>query len=131
MANLTTDNGTKTPAEIAKQIVSEAVQPQLVEIDGVTSQHLDKLARKANLASIEAFGERFWNKNRDRLRQEVVANHINSSFKQLVKQLEKREREMSQTYYDALIKQGMSPNDAHKQAFGSLPEPEVKTETKK
>jgi len=113
---MATLNG-KTPETIAKEIINDAVTTSLIEIDGVTSQHLDKLARKANLNSIEAFGERHWNKHRDQFRREVICNFINSYFKQMVKQLEKREREMAQTYYDSLIKQGMSPNEAHKLAF--------------
>ena len=126
---MATLNG-QTPEQIAKNIVSEAVAPQLIEIDGVTSQHLDKLARKANLTAIEALGERHWNKNRDRFRAEVVSNFINSAFKQMVKQIEKREQEMSLTYYNALIRQGMQPNEAHKLAFGNGATVEVVNETK-
>src|ERR1700675_4130710 len=56
----------KTPAVIAKEIVNDAVTPATLIIDGVCSQHLDTLARKENKDAIEARGENFWVKNRDR-----------------------------------------------------------------
>jgi hypothetical protein len=126
--NMATLNG-QTPQAIAKEIVNDAVTPQLIEIDGITSQNLDKLARKSHLAEIDALGERHWNKNRERYRNEFVVNFVRGAYKQLVKQLEKREREMAQTYYDSLIKSGMQPNEAHKLAFASNGV-EVKPETK-
>jgi len=119
MAALTTDNGSKTPEQLAKEIVKDAVTTALVEVDGVCSQHLDTLARKENKDSIEARGEKFWLKNRDRFRQETVVDLINGKFDALVKYLDKREREMNQKYYDSLIGHGMQPNEAHKLAFNN------------
>jgi hypothetical protein len=113
---MATMNG-KTPEQIATEIVKDAVQSSILEIDGVTSQHLDTLARKENKDAIETRGERFWQKNRDRFRQECVAELINKKHEALVKYIGKREQEMNLKYYNSLIEHGMQPNEAHKLAF--------------
>jgi sulfur relay (sulfurtransferase) DsrC/TusE family protein len=113
---MATLNG-QTPQQIAKEIVKDAVTPSLIEIDGVTSQHLDILVRKDHRDEIDTRGENFWRKNRDRVRQEYLTEMINGAHKQLIKYLEKREKEMNLKYYESLIKGGMSANDAHKLAF--------------
>src|SRR5271155_162266 len=107
----------KTPAVLAKEIVTEAITPQLVEVDGVCSQNLDVLVRKEHRDEIDTRGERFWAKNRERFRNEFLVTMINKQHKQLLKYLSARERTMAQTYYDSLIKSGMSPNEAHGLAF--------------
>lgn len=126
----------QTPAQLSKEIVNAAISKFLVEIDGVTSQHLDVLARKDNKDSIEARGEKFWSKNRDHFREEMVSKLINNTHKQLVKYLDKREEEMSLKYYKSLIASGMQANEAHKLAFNGtdkiedVPVTENKPETK-
>jgi len=130
MAALTTDNGSKTPEQLAKEIVKDAVISALVEIDGVTSQHLDTLARKENKDSIEARGEKFWQKNRDRFRQECVVDMINNKYDALIKYLNKREEEMNLKYYKSLISHGMTANEAHKLAFNGR-DSETPAEVKK
>jgi hypothetical protein len=113
---MATLNG-QTSQEIAKKIVSDAVTPQLLEIDGVCSQNLDVLVRKAHRDDIDSRGENFWLKNRDRFRQEFIVDSINTQHKQLLKYLDKRAKEMNLKYYESLIAHGMSVSDAHELAF--------------
>lgn len=117
MATLTTDTGSKTPEQLAKEIVKDAVTSSLLEIDGVCSQNLDVLVRKSHRDEIDARGENHWKKNRDRFRQEFVVDMINNSHKQLIKYINKREEEMNLKYYKSLISHGMTANEAHKLAF--------------
>lgn len=116
---MATLNG-QTPQEMAKDIVNKAIEKVLVEIDGVTSQHLDVMVRKDNKDSLEARGEKFWIKNREHLREEYLCKLINNTHKQFVKYIEKRELDMSVKYYQSLIKGGMSANEAHKLAFNGV-----------
>lgn len=113
---MSTLNG-KTPEQMASEIVKDAVTPSLIELDGVCSQNLDSLVRKSHRDEIDARGENFWLKNRDRFRQEFIVDMINGQHKQLLKYLEKRAKEMNLKYYESLIKHGMSANEAHKLAF--------------
>lgn len=107
----------KTPEQIAKEIVAEATTQALVEIDGVTSQHLDILARYECRDTIQIKGERYWTKNRDRLREETMSELINNKHKNLVKYLDKRELDANNVYFQKLVSQGMDKDAAYKAAF--------------
>ena len=122
----------KTPEQIAKEIVQDAVQSQLVEIDGVTSQHLDVLARYESRDTIQVRGEKYWTKNRDRLREETLIDLINNKHKGLVKYLDKRELDKNNEYFQKLVRDGMNKDQAYDLAFnGKEPVTEEKKETKK
>lgn len=113
---MTTLNG-KTPEQMASEIVKDAVTSAMVEIDGVTSQHLDILARYDNRDTIQVRGERFWIKNQDRLREETLVELINNKHKGLVKYLDKREQDANNTYFQKLVAGGMDKEQAYKLAF--------------
>lgn len=124
----------KSAETIAKEIIKDAVTAQLVEVDGVTSQHLDVLARYDNRDTIQVRGERFWEKNRERLREETLVEMINNKHKQLVKYLDKREENANNEYFQKLVKGGMATDQAYKLAFNGKEEPKTEapaTEEKK
>jgi hypothetical protein len=117
--NMATLNG-KTPEQLATEIVKDAVESQMIEIDGVSSQHLDVLARYENRDTIQVRGEKFWTKNRDRLREETIVNLVNGRHKGLVKYLDKREQDAANSYFQKLVKGGMAKDEAFTIAFNGV-----------
>lgn len=106
----------RTPEELASEIVTEAIEPQMLEIDGVRSQELDSLARYISRDAIQVKGETWFNKNRDRLRQEAVEKLIHDKFDAIMKYMTKKEQDAKMQYFLLLRAKGMSLEQAEKES---------------
>ena len=102
----------KTAEQIAKDIINKAVEPIIVEIDGVRGQDLDELVRYKFVKKIYSKGERWFQKNVDALRTEFLETVIEAQIKQRRKLDEKQQQIDNMEYYRELVSRGMSPAEA-------------------
>jgi len=102
----------QTPEAIASQIIAEATEPVLVELDAIRAQQLDELIRYKFSKKIYSKGERWLQKNLDNLRQEYLESIIESFHKSRVKADEKQTEADNMEYYKLLVSRGMSPQEA-------------------
>lgn len=100
----------RTPEEMASEIIADAVENQVIEIDGVRFQELEKLARYDNRDSLKADFE----KNKDRLMKDSVEKLIADKFKAIEKYQTKREQDKRMQYFLLLRAKGMNLEEAER-----------------
>lgn len=105
----------KTPEEVAADVMDQ-LEDQLVTVDGMRSTELDSIARYINRDSIQLRGEKFWEKNKDRLRTETINKLISLKFESITNYITKRERDAKMEYFLLLRSKGMSVEDAEKES---------------
>ena len=113
----------KTPVEIAKEIISEAIDPIMVEIDGVRGQELEELIRYKFSKKIYSKGEKWFERNLDALRQEFLESIIKGLYKTRKKADEEQEKKDVLEYYQLLQSKGMPAQEAA-YVSGLVPRPE-------
>src|SRR5437773_4014216 len=92
MATMTTDNGTKTPQEMAKEIVQTATEDKMVIVQGTTFQKLETVVRYLNREKISARGDVWFRKNFDALVTDTVDSLITAREKSILDYLSKKEQ---------------------------------------
>ena len=102
----------QTAEQIAKDIINKAVEPVIVEVDGVRGQELDELVRYKFSKKIYSKGEAWFKRNVDALRQEFLESVIESQYKQRQKQDAAQIEKDNMEYYKLLVSRGMSPTEA-------------------
>lgn len=119
MATMTTDNGTKTPTEMAKDIVQAAVEDKLVQVSGTTFQKLEIVVRYLNRQKIAARGDSWFQKNFDNLAQDAVDTLIIARAKAINDQLNKAELADKDNSFRELIARGIEFSVAYTQVYGA------------
>lgn len=118
MADLTTDEGTKTP----EQIAHESLEDVLIEVNANVSDDLDIVARYLNKDVLVASRtpEKLWNKMQDDWRKDAVSKVIHDKAKVITDYMDKKERDAAAVngYIELLVSQGHSFTEARKIATG-------------
>jgi hypothetical protein len=107
----------KTPEQIAKEIVSEAVESAMLEISGTANQKLEVVVRYLNRDKIQARGENWFTKNFDALRSNAVETLIESREKAITDYLDKKEQAAKDDLFRSLIARGVKVEEAYKAAY--------------
>lgn len=118
MANVTTDNGTKSPKEMAAEIIQAAVEDKLVQVSGTTFQKLETVVRYLNRDKIQARGETWFKKQFDSLCSDAIETLINAREKAITDYLNKKELQEKDESFRELVARGVKPEDAYKQVYG-------------
>ncbi len=105
----------KTPEVVAHEIMNQ-LEDQLINIDGMKSTELDSVARYLHRDTIQIKGEKYWEKNKDRLRSEVVEKLIHDRFEAITKYITKKEKDAKMEYFLLLRAKGMNLEDAEKES---------------
>lgn len=118
MANLATDDGVKTP----EQLAAEALEDQIVEIGANHSDNLDIVARYLNKDVLVASRkpESVWEKMKEVWRKDALETLIDAKAKAITDYMDKKEK--TNEAFDLLIahyvSQGMAYTEARKKALG-------------
>jgi hypothetical protein len=106
----------QTPEEMAADIVKAAVEPIVVEIDGVRGQELDELIRYRKAKHIYSKGEKWFQNNLEEFRKELLETIISAQFVQRKKMDEKQEKTDALEYFQLLVSRGVDKIQAMEMA---------------
>ncbi len=118
MATMVTDNGAKTPEQMAKDIVKAAVDNKLLEVSGTTFQKLETVVRYLNRDKIQGRSEAWFKKEFESLCSQTVELLISTREEQIVKYLAKKEQDEKSEAFRMLIARGLTVPDAYKAIYG-------------
>src|SRR5258706_5606505 len=113
----------KTPETIAKEII-KSTEDQAVMISGMASDDLTFLVRSKNVATIEARGEKFWNKEQDNLVKAFLSDVIHNLAQAKRNYLVDQEVKAQDSLFRLLCSRGVHPAEAVKTAYpDGVPKP--------
>lgn len=107
----------KTPEQLAKEIVNDAVESVMLEISGIANQKLETVVRYLNKDKIQARGENWFNKNHEALISSAMETLIEAREKAITNYLDKKEQQAKDELFRDLIARGVKVEDAYKAAF--------------
>lgn len=118
MALVTTeDNKSKTPEQLAKEIVDAANTPMLIELPGTQRDNLITVVRYLNRDAIMARGENWFNKNQDSLTTDCISDLIKARSKAITDYLAKKEQQDKDDSFRKLIARGVAVQEAYKLVY--------------
>jgi len=115
-SNGATLNG-KTPAQIAHDIVTDAVESVMVEISGTASQRLETVVRYLNRDKISARGETWFRKNHDSLTTDAIETLVTAREKAITDYQNKKELMAKDELFRTLVARGIPVAQAEKEAY--------------
>lgn len=110
--------GTKTPEEMAKTIINEAIEDKLVSVSGTSHQKLEVVVRYLNRDKIQARGENWFTSNHDVLFTDAVETLIAARAKAITDYLNKKEQSDKDEAFRQLVARGISVPDAYSKVYG-------------
>lgn len=102
----------KTPEQLAKDIVSNAVESVMIEMSGTASQKLETVVRYLNRDKISARGENWFRKNHDSLVTDAIEELVNARSKAINKYQDKKENDGKRELFLMLLTKGIAFKDA-------------------
>lgn len=103
---MATVNG-KTPEQMAKEIVQDAVKECLITVDGVTEQKIDDILKYRHAKDIYVKGQLWFQNNIDDLRREYVQDVVRANHVQRQKADAKAAQDEKLKYYTMLVSRGV------------------------
>ncbi len=117
MAKVTDENGvSKSPEQIASEIITEVNSSALIEISGVRAMELDKIVRYRHAKEIFSKGENFYNKMKEQWRSEAFEKFIESTFRSQEKTIAQQEAKNKLEYFNLLVARGVDKAQAMEMA---------------
>jgi hypothetical protein len=107
----------KTPEQIAKEIINDAVEDKLVSISGTAFQKLETVVRYLNRDKIQARGQAWFDKNVDMLTTDAMETLINAREKAIVDYLAKKELNDKDEAFRTLVARGINVQEAYKKVY--------------
>src|SRR5258706_7787095 len=104
----------KTPETIAKEMINDAVESQMVEIAGTTAQKLATVVRYLNRDKISARGENWFRKNSDSLTTDAIETLVTAREKAITDYQNKKEVQAKDELFRTLCARGVDKNTAYK-----------------
>jgi hypothetical protein len=118
MANMTTDNGTRTPEQMAAEITRDMNTPWLIELPGTQRDSLATIVRYLNRDAIMARGEGWYKKNQQSLTCDTIADLVKARAKAITDYLAKKEQMDQDTTFRKLVARGTAIPEAYKLVYG-------------
>lgn len=125
MATLQTENGPKTPEQMAKDIIDAANESKMVEISGTCFQRLETVVRYLNREKIAARGDNWFKKNYDSLVTDTVETLVTAREKAINDYMDKKEQSAKDDLFRLLMAKGTAIEVAYKDAYGVAYAPKV------
>jgi hypothetical protein len=107
----------KTPEQIAKEIINDAVEDKLVSVSGTAFQKLETVVRYLNRDKIQARGQVWFDRNVDMLTTDAMETLINAREKAIVDYLAKKELNDKDEAFRTLVARGINVQEAYKKVY--------------
>ena len=121
MANLTTDNGTRTPEQMAAEITRDMNTPILIELAGTHRDILATVLHYVNRDAIMARGEGWFKKNQENLTSDCIADLVKARAKAITDYLAKKEQSDKDESFRKLVARGSAIPEAYRLVYGDAP----------
>jgi len=108
---------TKTPEQIAKDIIDSAVEDVAIVISGTANQKLQTVVRYLNRDKMQARGESWFNKNVEALTTDALETLINAREKAITDYLAKKELNDKDDAFRTLVARGIPVQEAYKKVY--------------
>lgn len=119
---MATLNG-QTPEQIAKEIVN-SLEDQAVMVSGMASEELLFLVRSKNVTTIEARGQKYFEKEKDNLIKAFLSDMIHNLAQAKKNYLADKEVKAQDDLFRLLCSKGIHPTEAVKTAYpDGVPKP--------
>lgn len=107
----------QTAEEIAHEVIVQATENVLIELDGTFSQKLDVLARYEQRDAIQIRGEKYWIDNQEKFRKDALQALVEAKHKAITSYMEKKAMQAKDEYFRMLRSKGVSPTEADRLAY--------------
>ena len=121
MAMITTDNGTKTPEQMAKEIVTDINSSVIIELPGTVKEDIRKVVQYLNREVIAVRSEAWFKSNYNSLVTDMLTKLVKDRAKAITDYLAKKEQSDKDESFRKLIARGTAIPEAYKLVYGEAP----------